>query len=249
MSKFLVKPSTIYLTEVDEHVNRKVHACYEKSLFAGTFNPKFKNTKAEKIMVDEYKKALEKVIGNKKYKKAVIKYNDLMILKHFHPSILSLDLRAFLKAVDSFDIEEKYLIPKPGGILPIFHNLKMLNMPRLMADLDEYKIVNGNRLKLQPYKTNSPDIPIVYIPKIFDRNTLFIIFNDVKTNSFNGATIATKVAAVGTTGKRLTYHRTLDPNSDKPKNLFGTWLMLYCQILEKICKKVATVANFKYHKE
>jgi len=249
MSKSLVKPSTIYITEVDRHVNNKIHACYKKSLFAGTFNPKFKNTKAEKIMVEEYKKALGKVIGDKKYKKAVIKYNDLMIMKNFHPSILSLDLRAFLKAVDTFDIEEKYLIPKPGGILPIFHNLKMLNMTKLMQGLDEYKIINGNRLKLQPYLTNNPDVPKVFIPKIFDRNTLFIIFNDIKTNSFNGATIATKVAAVGTTGKRLTYHRTLDPDSDSKKNLFGTWLTLYCQILEKICTKVATVANLKYHKE
>lgn len=244
----LVKPSTLFITDVDRHVNKRIHACYKASDFTGSYNKKFRNTKAARIMINEYKIALSKVLGGKKYKKAVIKYNDLFIMKHFHPSILSLDLRAFLQALDEFEIEERYLIPKPGGIVPSFHNLKMLNMPKLLSGLKKYNVINGNRLKLQEYLTNDPDVPQIYIPKIFDKETLVIILNDAKTNSFNGATIATKVAVVGTTGKRMKYHRTLDPKTDST-NYFGKWLALYSQILEKICAKVATIVNFKYHKE
>ena len=237
----------IFIDEVNPILNKKIWETYKKANFVGTFNPKFRNSKAEILLIKEYKRVLKHFI-NQPYHKVIVKYNDLNIMDKYHPSILSLELRPFLKAVDSFGIPKQYLFIKSGSIVPASHNKKLLNFDEIVADMD-WKIIDGNAVRLKLYETGNEDIPILYIPKVFDKNTLFIVFNDAKTNSFSGATLAMKVCAVGTTGFRLKYHRTFDTNNNKANNIFGKWLTLYCLAIPKICKQVVSVINFRYKKE
>ncbi|MHA1752135.1 MAG: hypothetical protein ACTSYZ_07170 [Candidatus Helarchaeota archaeon] len=237
----------VFITKVNKSLTHKIWNIYKKSDFIGTFNPAFRDSKAEKILIKEYRRVLKPFI-NQPYHKVIVKHNDLNIMNKYHPSILSLELRPFLKAIDSFGIPNQYLFIKAGSIVPLSHNKKLLNLDEIIADMN-WKLLDGNALKLQPYKTNNEDVPMLYIPKIFDKHTLFIAFNDAKTNSFSGATLSMKVSAVGTTGFRLKYHSTFKTDDDKAENIFGKWLVLYCDALSKICKQVVSVINFKYKKQ
>ncbi|MHA1268267.1 MAG: hypothetical protein ACTSPY_00650 [Candidatus Helarchaeota archaeon] len=237
----------VFINKVDPTLNRKIWNAYKKADFVGTFNPKFRNSIAEKRLINEYKKVLKQFI-NQPYYKVIVKHNDLNIMNKYHPSTLSLDLRPFLKALDSFGIPNQYLFIKAGSIVPLSHNKKLLNLNEILVDMN-WKLLDGNGLKLRPIRTNNEEVPILYIPKIFDRNTLFIVFNDAKTNSFSGATLSMKVSAVGTTGFRLKYHSTYKTNNEKIDNLFGKWLVIYCDTLPKICKQVISVINFRYKKQ
>ena len=236
----------IYIDKVNNKVVNAVYNSYKKADFIGTYNPRFTGSNAEKIMTREYFKVLKRLI-KKKYKKLIVKHNDLNVMKNYHPSILSLDLRAFLLALNSFNFDKKYLMIKSGSIVPAYHNMKLLNIEEITKGLD-YKIADGNRLKIQPYKTKIPEVPILYIPKIFDKDTLFVIFSDGKTNSFSGATIACKIAVVGTSAQRLKYHKTFDHKTDYT-NIFGKYLTTYSQAMERICGNVVSVINYKYKKE
>ena len=237
----------ILITNVNPKLNQKIWEAYNKVDFVGAFNPKFRDSKAEKILIKEYRKALEPFI-KQPYHKVIVKHNDLNIMNKYHPSILSLELRPFLKAVDSFGIPNQHLFIKAGSIVPLSHNKKLLNLEEIIADMD-WKLLDGNNLRLKLYKTKVKEVPILYIPKIFDKHTLFLVFNDAKTNSFSGATISMKVSAVGTTGFRLKYHSTFKVNDEKANNVFGKWLVLYCEALSKICKQVVSVVNFRYKKQ
>ena len=237
----------VFISKVNAKLNQKIWNTYKKVDFIGTFNPKFRNSKAEKILINEYKQVLKPFI-KQPYHKVIVKHNDLNIMNKYHPSTLSLELRPFLKALDSFGIPNQYLFIKSGSIVPLSHNKKLLNLEEIISDM-HWKLLDGNGLKLQPYKINNEDVPILYIPKVFDKHTLFIAFNDAKTNSFSGATLSMKVSAVGTTGFRLKYHSTYKSDNEKAKNIFGKWLVLYSQALTKICKQVVSVINFRYKKQ
>ncbi|NHI91787.1 MAG: hypothetical protein EAX96_04740 [Candidatus Lokiarchaeota archaeon] len=236
----------IYIDKVNKKVVNAVYKSYEKAEFVGTYNRKFAGTNAEKIMVREYFKVLKRLI-KKKYKKVIVKHNDLNVMKYYHPSVLSLDLRAFLLALNSFNFDKKYLMIKSGSIVPAYHNIKLLDIDGIIHGLG-YKILDGNRAKIQPYKTKIPEVPILYVPKAFDKDTLFVIFSDAKTNSFSGATIACKIAVVGTSAQRLKYHKTLDKKNNYT-NIFGKYLTTYSQAMEHICGDVVSVINYKYKKE
>jgi hypothetical protein len=239
--------SRIFITEVNAKLNEKIWETYKKVDFVGSFNPKFRDSKAEKLLIDEYKRALSPLMQNK-YKKVIVKHNDLNIINRYHPAILSLELRPFLKAIDSFGIPKQYLFIKSGSIVPPSHNKKLLNLNEIIKDM-HWKILDGNAIGLKSYKTNNNEVPILFIPRIFNKDTLFIVFNDAKTNSFSGATLSMKVSAVGTTGFRLKYHSTYKFDDDKAENIFGKWLVLYCQTLSKICKQVISIINFRYKKQ
>ncbi|MBD3227186.1 MAG: hypothetical protein GF329_03275 [Candidatus Lokiarchaeota archaeon] len=238
----------IFINEVNRELNRKIWNVYKKADFVGTFNPKFIDSKAEKILVKEYKNVLNQLIETKSFKKVIIKHNDLNIMNKYHPSVLSLDLRPFLKAVDTLGILKQYLFIKAGSIVPYSHNKKLLGLEKILSDMN-WNLLDGNNLKLRRYKTGNKYIPILYIPEIFDKDTLFIAFNDAKTNSFSGATISMKVSAVGTTGFRLKYHSTYKTDDDEAENIFGKWLTLYCQALPIICGQVVSIINYKYKKQ
>ena len=236
----------IYIDKVNKKLVNGVYNSYKKADFVGTYNPRFSGSKAEKIMAREYFKVLKRLI-TKKFKKVIVKHNDLNVMKRYHPSILSLDLRGFLVALNAFEFEEKYLMIKSGSVVPMYHNFKMMGMGEIIKDLG-FKVLDGNRLKIQQYLTKIPEIPILYVPKVFDKDTLFIIFSDAKTNSFSGATIACKIAVVGTSAQRLKYHKTLDRMRNHT-NIFGKYLTTYSQAMEHICGDVVSVINFKYKKE
>ncbi|MHA1892868.1 MAG: hypothetical protein ACTSX4_00045, partial [Candidatus Helarchaeota archaeon] len=236
----------IYIDKVNKKLVNGVYNSYKKADFVGTYNPRFSGSKAEKIMAREYFKVLKRLI-TKKFKKVIVKHNDLNVMKRYHPSILSLDLRGFLVALNAFEFEEKYLMIKSGSVVPMYHNFKMMGMGEIIKDLG-FKVLDGNRLKIQQYLTKVPEIPILYVPKVFDKDTLFIIFSDAKTNSFSGATIACKIAVVGTSAQRLKYHKTLDRMRNHT-NIFGKYLTTYSQAMEHICGDVVSVINFKYKKE
>ena len=236
----------IFIDKVNKKIVKATWNAYKKVDFVAPYNPKFSDSKAEKKMVFEYVKVLARLI-TKKYKKVVVKHNDLNIMKYYHPSILSLDLRAFLKALSKFEFEKKYLMIKSGSVVPAFHNLNSLNFSAINKGLG-FKILDGNRQKIQTYKIKNQEIPELFIPKVFDKDTLFVIYSDAKTNSYSGATIACKIAVVGTSDKRLRYHKSYDKNRNYT-NIFGKYLTLYSQALERICGDVVSVINYKYKKE
>ena len=70
--------SRIFITEVNAKLNEKIWETYKKVDFVGSFNPKFRGSKAEKLLIDEYKRALTPLMQNK-YKKVIVKHNDLNI--------------------------------------------------------------------------------------------------------------------------------------------------------------------------